>query len=65
MTYQEVEWILQKILKKSDFTWDTMEQRLLNKKFIRSKSRWGKQQLIPKSEIIYLFYSLQEENILS
>ena len=61
ITYQEVEWILQKVLKKPTFTWGWIEEELRYEKFILSKSRFGKNTPLPKSEIIFALYVLQEE----
>lgn len=62
ITYQEVEWILRTAFGQLTFQWETIEEELKYTKYIRSKSKLGKNQSIPKGEVIFALYYLEEKN---
>ncbi len=60
ITYQEVEWIIQRITGKTSFKWDTVAENILNEHYVRSKSYNSKQNYITRAEITYLLYFLDQ-----
>lgn len=61
ISYQEIEWIIQKIPGNESFTWEHIAEKMLYEKYTRSKSRFGKEKYITRAEIVYMLYILQQE----
>lgn len=60
ISYREVEWLMQRIIGRSDFKWDTVAEKILTDYYVRSKSYNSKQNYITRGEVVYLLYSLEE-----
>ncbi|QEK12134.1 S-layer homology domain-containing protein [Crassaminicella thermophila] len=64
ITYQEIEWIMKKLPGNEDFKWDDIAEKMKYEKYIRSKSRYGKDHYISRAEVVYMLYVLQQEGVL-
>ena len=60
ISYQEVEWLMQRITGKSGFKWDTVAEKILKDYYVRSKSYNSKQNYITRGEVVYLLYLFEE-----
>ncbi|QZY56977.1 S-layer homology domain-containing protein [Crassaminicella profunda] len=61
ISYQEIEWIIQKIPGNETFKWDDIAEKMFYEKYTRSKSRFGKNKCITRAEVVYMLYVLQQE----
>lgn len=59
ISYQEVEWIMQKILNNKGFKWETVAEKLEEEKGFSSLGLLNNRLFVTKAEIIYLLYSLK------
>jgi hypothetical protein len=60
ISYQEVEWLMQRITGRFDFKWDTVAEKILTDYYVRPKSYNSKQNYITRGEVVYLLYLLEE-----
>ena len=60
ITYQEVEWLMQRITGRQDFKWYTVAEKISKDYFVRSKSYNSKDNYITRAEVVYLLHSLEE-----
>lgn len=60
ISYQEVEWLMQRITGRPDFKWDTVAEKILTDYYVRPKSYNSKQNYITRGEVVYLLYLLEE-----
>ncbi|MCK9268650.1 MAG: S-layer homology domain-containing protein, partial [Alkaliphilus sp.] len=60
ITYQEVEWLMQRITGRQDFKWYTVAEKIFNDYYVRSKSYNSKENYITRAEVVYLLHSLEE-----
>lgn len=63
ITYQEVEWLMQRITGRQDFKWYTVAEKISKDYFVRSKSYNSKDNYITRAEVVYLLHSLEEGSI--
>ena len=63
ITYQEVEWLMQRITGRQDFKWYTVAEKIFKDYYIRSKSYNSKENYITRAEVVYLLHSLEEGSI--
>ncbi|WP_026475857.1 S-layer homology domain-containing protein [Alkaliphilus transvaalensis] len=61
ITYQEIEWIMERILGSRGFKWADIEDKMLYEKYTRSDSRHSMGKHITRGEIIYMLHELQKE----
>lgn len=59
ITYQEIEWIMQRIVKGNSFLWLDIEEQMLYEKYTRSQSIFSMNYHITRGEIIYMLHQLQ------
>ncbi|KAB3537368.1 S-layer homology domain-containing protein [Alkaliphilus pronyensis] len=59
ISYQEVEWILQKVLENTDFKWKEIAEELVIEKNIYSKGLTNNKNFITKAEAVYLLFKLR------
>jgi len=61
ITYQEIEWIVQRLPNNSNFKWDEIADKMMYERYTRSKSVLSKENNITRSEVVYMLYHLQNE----
>lgn len=61
ISYQEIEWIIQRLLNNDSFKWEETENKMLYEKYKRSKSFTGKENNITRAEVVYMLYNLENE----
>jgi hypothetical protein len=61
VTYEKVEQVIQKTTNDKNFNWDTIAEKMLYAKFTRSKSHYGKDEVITRAEALYMLYILEQE----
>ncbi len=61
ITYQEVEWLMQRITGKPGFRWNRVAEQILSDHYVYSKSYNSKQNYITRAEVVYLLYFLEKE----
>jgi len=61
ITYQEIEWIVQRLQNNNNFKWSEIEDKMMYEKYTRSKSALSKDNNITRAEVIYMLYHLQNE----
>ncbi|MCC5911462.1 MAG: S-layer homology domain-containing protein [Clostridiaceae bacterium] len=62
ITYQEIEWLMQRVTGEGNLSWGEMEEKMLYEKYTRSNSRFGKAGYITRAEVIYMLHELQSHN---
>ncbi|MBM7613989.1 S-layer homology domain-containing protein [Alkaliphilus hydrothermalis] len=60
ITYQEIEWIIQRVPGNNEFSWKEIQDSMMYEKYTRSDSRLSMKKNITRGEIIYMLYLLQE-----
>ncbi|HAN10797.1 MAG TPA: hypothetical protein DCP90_09340 [Clostridiales bacterium] len=61
ITYQEVEWLVQRVYKNkgyANFTWEDMAQVMMDEKGVISRGLTDKSNFITRDEVAYMFYIL-------
>lgn len=62
ISYQQIEWVMRKILNQADFNWNFYASKMKNEKLTNSGSIYGKNRSIKKIEAVYMLYELQKNN---
>ncbi len=60
ITYQEVEWLMQRVTGRYNFKWDIVAENILKDYYVYSKSYNSKQNYITRAEVVYMLYLLEE-----
>ncbi|MCT4612718.1 MAG: S-layer homology domain-containing protein [Clostridia bacterium] len=63
ITYQEIEWILRRALKKDTFRWNTVAEKMLEEKQILCESFESMSNRIKRGEVAYLLYLIKTNQI--
>ncbi|MTI65415.1 MAG: S-layer homology domain-containing protein [Firmicutes bacterium] len=58
ISYQEIEWIIQRLPGKGNFKWEQIESKIIKEKGYRPASKDSMKKNITRAEIVYLFYNL-------
>lgn len=61
ISYQEVEWIIQRLPLNNDFNWDNIADKMMYEKYTRSDSLKSKENHITRAEVVYMLYNLQNQ----
>lgn len=61
ISYQEVEWIMQRLPKNSNFKWENIADKMLYEKYTRSDSIENRKNNITRAEVVYMLYNLQNQ----
>lgn len=59
ITYEEIEYIMSKIKKDNNFTWDPIGQRILEERGVRSPGLDDKRQSVSRAEAVFMMYYYQ------
>lgn len=62
--YNQVEWILKKVLFNNEFKWDPYAQEMEDNRYTKPQSTVGKNQPIKKGEVVYMLHEIQKKNLM-
>lgn len=60
ISYQEVEWLMQRLTGRPNFKWDDLADKILQDYFVRSRSYNSMQNYISRGEVVYMLYLLED-----
>lgn len=60
ISYQEVEWLMERIAGQANFKWEKIADRILEEYYVRSRSYNSMQNYISRGEVVYLLYLIEE-----
>lgn len=63
ITYNQIEWILRKVLQDDKFSWETYAKKMKTEKYTISDSVRGKNRPISKGEVVFMLYEIQNKLI--
>lgn len=64
ITYNQVEWILKKVLYDSEFNWNSYEEQIKYNKYTNTESAKGKNLPIKRGEVVYMLHKIQQKNLI-
>lgn len=62
--YNQVEWILKKVLFNDEFSWDPYAKEIEDKRYTKPQSTIDKNQPIKKGEVVYMLHEIQKKNLM-